>query len=454
MKKNDCISLSITGLGNEGNGIGRYDGMAVFVPQTAPGDEILARIVKVQKQYAFGIVQEMVKPSPDRIANDCPVYAQCGGCCLRHLSYPAELAVKADWVAQNLRRIGGIDLALAPIIPSPSDQRYRNKAQFPVRLVNGKICAGFFAPRSHRIVPVEDCLLQPLIFRSIVQSILSFMEDFSISPYDEQNHTGLVRHIFIRLAETTGQVMVYLILNGNTLPHHDRLIARLQDVCPQLASFGIDANRHRTNKIWGGNPQLLFGSDTITDTLRGIALDISPLSFYQVNRGAAERLLEVAADYATLSPDDHLLDLYCGTGAVGLSMARSAGALVGVEVVAAAVENARHNALQNGIKHARFLCADAACAAQQLLADGWHPDVIVLDPPRKGADAAVLDCIAALAPSRVVYISCNSATLARDVKLLAQQGYHLRKARPVDLFPRTANVECCALFTRAEPAYR
>lgn len=448
MRKNDLIELTIESVGSEGNGVGRHEGMAVFVPMTAAGDVIRARAVKVQKSYAFGIVDEILTPSPDRIANDCPAYRQCGGCALRHLSYEAELAAKQRWVADNLRRIGGVELAPEPILPSPSSGRYRNKAQYPVRLVDGRVRAGFFARRSHRLVPVEDCLLQPQGFREIVAVITAFLEEYGIPSYDEQAHTGVVRHIFIREAETSGQVMVWLVLNARELPHWQELVVRLRAACPGLASFGVDVNRRKTNVIFGGEVKTLWGAGAIADTLRGVSLELSPLSFYQVNRAAAERLFELALEYAAPEPGDTLLDLYCGTGAVGLGMAHAVKELVGVEVAPQAVEDARRNAQRNGIGNARFLCADAAEAAEQLLEEGLRPDIIVLDPPRKGADAAALACIARFAPRKVVYISCNSATLARDVALLREHGYRAVKARPADLFPRTANVECCCLLER------
>lgn len=448
LQKNERIELQITDITNEGSGVGRHEGMAVFVPMTAVGDHICTRVVKVLKRYAFGIVEQILHPSPDRIENDCPVYRQCGGCALRHITYQAELAVKAGWVAQNLRRIGGVETEPEPILPSPASARYRNKAQYPVRLVDGRVRAGFFARRSHRLVPVEDCLLQPELFRTIVRTITAFLEEFSIPAYDEQGHSGLVRHIFIRQAEATGQVMVWLVLNGAELPQQTLLLERLRAICPQLASFGIDSNCERTNVIFGGKLQTLWGGDFITDRLCGVDLALSPLSFYQVNRGAAEQLFATARAFAAPTKNDVLLDLYCGAGAVGLGMADAVGELIGVEVIPQAVENARRNAAANGINNARFLCADAAQAVEALHAEGLRPTIIALDPPRKGADAAVIHCIARLAPQKVVYISCDSATLARDVKLLAEHGYVVRKARAADLFPRTANVECCCLLTK------
>lgn len=447
-KKNEIIPIEITDISTEGNGVGRFEGMAVFVPYTAVGDRILARLVKVHKHYAYAIVEQIVSPSPKRMDNDCPVFGQCGGCSLRHIDYQSELAAKAGWVSGNLQRIGGIEVAADAIIPSPMVGRYRNKAQYPIRLVAGRIRAGFFARRSHRLIPVADCKLQPVFFKDIVHCVTSFLERESIPPYDDLTHSGLVRHLFIRWAEQTGEVMVWLSINGRTLPKADRLAQELCLVCPNLASFGVDINTARTNVIFGGKLRTVWGKDSISDILCGVSTTLSPLSFYQVNRSAAEKLFESALEYADPSPQDKLLDLYCGAGAVGLSMAHRVGALVGVEIVEQAVCNAIHNAAQNGIKNARFICADAFEAAEQLKEEGFLPDILVLDPPRKGADEKVIACIGELSPEKIVYISCDSATLARDCRLLARLGYQVVKARAADLFPRTSNVESCCLLVR------
>lgn len=448
LKKNESIPLEIVALNHEGAGVGRHEGMAVFVPMTAVGDRIDARVVKVMKSYAFAIVERLGEPSAAREENRCPVYDRCGGCALRHLAYGEELKIKGGWVTDNLRRIGGIVVEPEAILPSPAVDHYRNKAQYPVRMVDGRVRAGFFARRSHRLVPAEDCLLQPAFFGEIVRCVTAFMEEAGIPPYDEENHTGLVRHIFIRHGEATGQTMVWLSLNGEDLPRQVELAERLRAVCPGLASFGIDVNKKRTNVIFGGRLKTLWGGDTIADVLCGVTLRLSPLAFYQVNRGAAEALFRAALAYADPAPGDLLLDLYCGAGAVGLSMARRVREIVGVEVIPQAVENAKQNAQENGIKNARFLCADAGGAVERFREEGLRPDIIVLDPPRKGADSGVIGCIGALAPGKVVYISCNSATLARDCKLLAELGYRVAKVRAADLFPRTANVEAVALLLR------
>lgn len=450
LTKNKLIPLEITAISHEGDGIGRFEGMAVFVPMTAIGDRIRAKVVKVLKNHAYAIIDELVQPSAHRVPEDCPVFARCGGCSLRHIGYPHELAVKSGGVGDNLARIGSIDCALDVPLPSPCIDRYRNKAQYPVRRINGKIRTGFFAKRSHALIPVEDCLLQPAFFRDITQTIVAFAEQFSIEPYDEEAHSGVLRHIYIRFAEKTGQVMVCLVINASTLPHGQELVRRLRAACPDVATVVLGINKERTNVVFGSKVTVLFGPGHITDELCGISVDISPLSFYQVNRPAAEALYRTALEYADPRPGDTLLDLYCGAGAIGLSMAHAVKEVIGVEVVAEAVEDARKNARQNGITNARFLCADAFEAVAQLQKEGMKPDIVVLDPPRKGAGADVIACIGQLSPQKVVYISCNSSTLARDCKALYALGYRMEKARAADLFPRTAHMECVALLSKAE----
>lgn len=453
LKKNQIVRLKITGISNEGNGVGRFDGIAIFVPMTATGDEIDAKIVKVRGNHAFAIIESIVTPSDNRAENDCEAYRRCGGCSLRHIGYAHELEVKANWLYENLRRIGGVDLdgvSLDEPLASPDAARYRNKAQYPVRLVNGKICAGFFAKRSHELVSSADCALQPVFFSDIVRIVVDFMEKNTLDPYDEETGCGLVRHIFIRYAEASDEAMLCLVLNAAALPHVDKLSDMLKDRCPKVKTFVINENRKKTNIIFGGKTTVVFGSGYITDVLCGVKVRLSAMSFYQVNRRAAEQLYRVALEYAAPRKTDVLLDLYCGTGTIGLSMAHAVQEVIGVEVVPAAIEDAKENATQNKIKNARFICADAALAAEKLRAEGIKPGIVILDPPRKGADEKLPSIIAGLSPEKLVYISCNSATLARDISRLTPLGYKLTRARAVDMFPRTAHVECVALLERVE----
>ncbi len=449
LHKNQIISLSISGITSEGNGIGRCDGMAVFVPYTVPGDQLMAKVVKVNKSYAYAIVDRFTRPSNLRVEPDCPVFGKCGGCSLRQLSYQAELEIKEDWVRQDLRRIGKCEPPMLPIIPSPNADRYRNKALIPVAMgEDGKAVSGFYAPRSHRVLPCADCLLQPVEFAAITAAVLDYVNSCFIKPYDETTHKGLVRHIFLRKAEETEQVMVVLVVTDFALPHTELLVEKVRAACPNVSGVLLNRNDAVTNVIMGKETKLLWGSGVISDVLCGIKLDISPLSFYQVNRQGAQLLYAEAARMAGLTGKELLLDLYCGAGTIGLSMADKARELIGVEIVPQAVENAKTNAAANGVTNARFLCADAGQAAAKLAEEGLKPDVVLVDPPRKGCSLDTIEAICTMAPQRVVMVSCNSATAARDVELFAQQGYKATQARAVDMFPRTANVEAVILLER------
>ena len=450
LKKNQIEEAEITAMSSDGNGIAKIDGMVVFVPYTAVGDKLKIRIVKVQKNYSFGIIEEILQPSPDRVDDHCPVYKKCGGCAFRHISYEAELRHKAEFVQSNLRRLGGLDPVMLPITPSPLVQGYRNKAQYPIREYDGKIEAGFFAKRSHRVISCASCDLQPAFFEQILEYTKQFLEEYHISAYDEQTGKGKVRHLYIRYGEVSGEVMVCLVVNSERLPHAAEYVEGLLKVCPQVVSVVLNINREQNNVILGQKCITLYGKDTIEDTLCDVRFELSPLSFYQVNRQAAEKLYRLAAEMAQFEGNELLIDLYCGAGTIGLSMASKVRELIGVEIVPDAVENAKENAKRCGVENARFICADAKEAAAQLAAENLHPDVIVVDPPRKGCDLEVLQAIAAMAPKRLVMISCNSASLARDCKELEALGYHLEKAAPVDLFPRTTHVETVVLLSKGE----
>jgi 23S rRNA (uracil1939-C5)-methyltransferase len=451
LKKNDVIPLTVTAVTQDGNGLGRAEtGMVVFVPLTAAGDVIRARIVKVLSSHAFGVVEEMIAPSPRREENTCPAYKRCGGCGLRHLSYAEELTVKAGWVEENLRRIGHIQVPLEPPIPAPQTERYRNKAQYPIRRVGGSIRAGFYARRSHDLIPVEDCPLQPACFAAIAKAFCGFLEERGLEPYDETTGKGLVRTLYLRLAETTGQVMVCIVANGGGIPGERELVERLRQVHPDIATVVLNINRRRDNVILGDSERILYGDGKIEDTLGGVRVRLSAKSFYQVNRAAAELLYRKALDFAAPHPEDTLLDLYCGAGTIGLAMAGQVRQVIGVEVVEAAVEDARRNAAANGIPNASFFCANAAAAVELLRERHITPRIAVLDPPRKGADPAVLAALPAMGIDRIVYVSCNSATLARDCARLADLGYKAERAAAVDLFPRTTHVEAVLLLIRNE----
>lgn len=446
MTKNETLTLRITGATAEGFGVGHAEGLAVFVPLTAEGDLALVRVVKVKKQYAYGKLLELLQSAPDRQAADCDCFSQCGGCAWRHISYEAECRLKRRRVADALGRIGGFSLEPEPILGAVRTERYRNKAQYPVS-AGGQF--GFYALHSHRVVPCGDCRLQPAVFSKIVAAVSAWMRTYSIPPYDAACHAGVLRHLYIRSAEATGEVMVVLVCNAEALPESGPLIAALRQAAGEgLKSVVLNVNRARTNVILGREVRVLYGQGFITDILCGLSIRLSPLSFYQVNREMAERLYCKAAEYAEPT-GRQVLDLYCGAGTIGLSMAREAAFVTGVEIVAEAVADARRNAAENGIENARFLCADAAEAAKQLAGEGYRADVVLLDPPRKGCEGAVLRIVAeSFAPARIVYVSCDPATLSRDAARLEGFGYRLCEVTPVDLFPRTSHVECVALLQR------
>lgn len=453
LQKNQILTLRIERLSSDGIGVAHSaDGEAVFVPGTAPGDEARVRIVKDCGRYAFGILDELLTPSPDRIPADCPVAGPCGGCSLRHLDYAAELRAKQESVLDAFRRIGGLEVPVLDILPSPEVDRYRNKVQFPVGVdKNGAPCIGFYAGRTHRIVPCPDCKLQPGVLNEIGNALCAFFAQQGIRPYDEQSGKGLVRHIFLRRGAHSGQIMVCLVCTRAKLPHAEQLCTALREQFPAISTILLNVNAKNTNVILGGENHILYGPGYIEDTLCGVPVRLGPLSFYQVNTLAAERLYGVAAQYAQLTPDDALLDLYCGMGTIGLSMADQCRELIGVEIVPEAIESAKANAARMGkavAAKSRFFCADAGQAATQLAAEGLHPDIVMLDPPRKGCDEATLSAVVRMAPRRVVYVSCNPATAARDAAWLEKNGYHAEKVQPVDLFPRTKHVEAVLLLTK------
>ena len=453
LQKNQVLTLQVERLSSDGSGVAHSpEGETVFIPGAAPGDEARVRIVKDCKRYAFGILDEVLTPSPDRIPVDCAVAGPCGGCSLRHLDYAAELRAKQENVADAFARIGGLDVPVLPIVGSPEIDRYRNKVQFPVGTdKDGRPCIGFYAGRTHRIVPCPDCRLQPGVLNEIGNTLCAFFAEKGIHPYNEETGKGLVRHIFLRRGAHSGQIMVCLVCTRAKLPSADELCTRLKEAFPDIVTILLNVNAKNTNVILGSETHTLYGQGYIEDTLCGVPVQLGPLSFYQVNTLAAEQLYGIAAEYAQLTPDDLLLDLYCGMGTIGLSMADHCRELVGVEIVPEAIESAKANAARMGAAvsaKSRFFCADAGQAAAQLAAEGLHPDVVMLDPPRKGCDEATLSAVVRMAPRRVVYVSCNPATAARDAAWLEQNGYHAEKVQPVDLFPRTKHVETVALLSK------
>lgn len=445
MRKNDEFILEIIDVTNEGSGVGKLDGMAVFVPLTAVGDVVKVKVLKVKKNYAYGKALEIITPSKERIENNCPYFNRCGGCVFRHIGYKAELELKSNKVYEVIKRIGGVDLTPQPILYDECD-RYRNKAQYPLS-ENGGV--GFYAFHSHRIIECEDCVLQPEIFSKITDAVSSFVRQYSISIYNEEKHNGLLRHLYIRKGEISGEIMVCFVINGDTLPKSEIIIERLKETCGDaLKSVVLNMNNKDTNVILGDKCETLFGSDYISDTLAGVKVRLSPLSFYQVNTVMANKLYKKAAEYA--KPDGkNIIDLYCGAGTIGLSMAKEAKSVIGVEIIEAAVKDAEFNAKENGINNARFICGDAKTAAEALRKEKIKPDTVIVDPPRKGCDSELIRIIANdFCVDSVVYISCDPATLARDIKIFGEEGYNLVEYTPADLFPRTSHCEAVCLLSK------
>lgn len=449
-KKNEIVPLTITGMTADGNGVGRIDGETVFVPRTAIGDRLQCRIVKALPTYAFGIIESLEEPSPDRAEPDCPVYAACGGCAFRHITYGAECAVKQQVVEDAFVRIGGLKPEFLPILGCDTPAGYRNKAQYPVGSQNGQAVCGFYAKRSHRIVPYMNCPLQPSLFGELLEAAMRLIQDMGIAPYEEQQGTGLLRHLYLRQGYHSGELMLCFVVTRPARKQLMPLCEALKARFPQLTSLCMNVNSARTNVILGKHTETLLGADVIRDTMCGIRLQLSPHAFYQVNTAQAERLYGIAAEFAQLTGNETLLDLYCGAGTIGLSMAHRVKKLIGVEIIPQAVENARKNAAANGIANADFFCGDAGKIAQRLAERGESPDVIVVDPPRKGCDQATINAVVQMAPRRIVMISCNPATAARDCALLDKLGYRTNQVRAVDMFPRTGHVETVVLMSKKD----
>ena len=446
--KNQVYSAVIEDLTQEGMGVAKLEGFTVFVPNTAIGDQGEIKLVKVLKHYGYGILTKLTSPSPDRVEPDCPVSGKCGGCLLRHTSYDSELRWKEGMVADCFARLGEISLPVSPILGSAVQEGYRNKAQYPIQSgKDGKLKAGFYAGRSHRLVEQTRCKLQPPVFGKILEWVLAFGDAHRWTAYDEATGKGLLRHLYLRMGFATGEIMVCPVVAGKGhLPQEQEFAASLAKAFPGVVSIVINHNSKNTNVILGRENRLLWGKETIDDILCGVRVTLSPHSFYQVNRDQAQRLYETALNLAQLKDSDILLDLYCGAGTIGLAAAGRVKQVYGAEIVPQAVENAKHNAAQNQIGNAQFLCADCSQAVEEFARRGIRPDVIVVDPPRKGCAPEVLKAIRDFSPQRLVMISCNPATAARDCKELVKMGFAVEKIVPVDLFPRTGHCESICLF--------
>ena len=452
MKKDDLIELTIEDLGVDGEGIGKVDGMAIFVKDAVPGDRVQAKVMKMKKSYGYARLMQVLDPSPERTESRCAFARQCGGCQLQAMTYEAQLDFKAKKVWNHLIRIGGItDLAKPEIIGMDDPWRYRNKAQFPFGTdKEGNPVTGFYAARSHNIIPCTECWLGVEENKVILEKILDHLKTYHISTYDEVSGKGLLRHVLIRKGFTTGEVMVCLILNGRTMPKLTELVDSLREV-PGMTSITINVNTKNTNVIMGTEMISVWGQDYITDYIGNIKYQISPLSFYQVNPVQTKKLYETALEYADLKGNETVWDLYCGIGTISLFLAQKAGKVYGVEIVPQAIDDARQNAKLNGIKNAEFFVGKAEeVLPEKYEKEGIYADVIVVDPPRKGCDTAALETMVKMKPERIVYVSCDSATLARDVKWLGERGYEVKKVKACDMFPGTVHVETVVLLSNGE----
>ena len=448
MRKNDILTLRCETLGADMEGVCRHEGMAVFVPGMLPGETARVRIVKDQKRYAFGRLEgKPESPADIRREPDCPVYPRCGGCSCRHMSYEATLAAKQKQVADCFQRIGKLDVTVSPVLGMDEPSAYRNKTALPVGGTTTDPCVGFFAPRSHDIIRIDHCANAMPPADDVCRAVLTWMKANRVAPYQEETHAGLIRHIVTRV-NRQHQALVTLAVNGTSIPKAEELWKALQPL--GVIGLVLNENRDKTNVILGRKFRTLYGESTLKDVLCGLEFDLSPAAFFQVNPVQTEVLYRTALDFAGLRPDDRLCDVYCGAGTISLMMARHCREVLGIEIVPQAIDNAKQNAQRNGIVNADFRCGAAEEVLPALVDEGLRPDVIVIDPPRKGVEPAVIDAIAKAGPRTVVYVSCNVATQARDAALLCEHGYHLDRVQPVDMFCWTSGVECVALLSKLD----
>ena len=449
LEKNGVYEAVVTDYTAEGQGIAHVDGCAVFLPNAIAGERVRLRVEHPRKTWAAGKILEILEKSPHRVNRECPVAKLCGGCDFWHMDYAEETWLKAERVKTCLNRLAGEHLESVPILAAPDCRGYRNKAQYPVAAKKGKAYAGFYRSGTHQVVENERCLILPPETDAVKDAVIDYVNQFRVSVYDEASHTGLLRHIYVRRGAVSGQILVCLVCNGEKLPKAEALLERLKKI-PGFATLVLSVNTKKGNAVLGDKFVTLYGPGYIEDTLCGLRFRLSPRSFYQVNHDQAQRLYETAIRLAGITKSDTVLDLYCGVGTITLAMAGAAGKVIGVEVIPQAVEDARDNARRNGLENAEFFCGDAGQAALALEAQGVRPDVAVVDPPRKGLNADTIEALSRMAPRRIVYVSCDPATLARDVALLKERGYALQSVTAADLFPRCAHVETVVLLSKGE----
>ncbi|MEL7601828.1 MAG: 23S rRNA (uracil(1939)-C(5))-methyltransferase RlmD [Bacillota bacterium] len=449
VQRNDDIALTIDALGAEGQGIGRVDGYAVFVPGALPGERVRAHIIKAGSGFGVGKLMKIEAPAPERVDPPCAIFAACGGCALQHMEYGAQLAYKRKVVEDALVRIGGLkDIRVSPVLGMDDPWRYRNKGSFPLANAGPRVETGFFSPRSHRLVPMPDCLIQQQNVLQAAYAVRDWANQYDIPAYDEQTGNGLLRHVVAR-ASCSGEAMATVVATG-TLPHKKELLEFLQKQVDGLASVYLNIQRAKSNVILGDDYRLLWGKEKIEEQLCGLVFSLGPASFLQVNPSQTERLYATALDLFALTGGERVVDAYCGIGTITLLLARSAREVIGIENVPEAVEDARRNAQRNGMRNAQFLCEESEAALPRLIREGMALDALVMDPPRKGADEAFLRAVIESGVKRVLYISCNPATLARDCRILADGWYHVRTVQPVDMFPHTVHVETVVLMSRVK----
>ena len=447
LAKNQEHTVTIEGYGEGGMGVARIDGRVVFVHGALRGEKCRVLILKTLKSVAFAKVLEVIEPSSERITPDCPYFPRCGGCTYRHIRYEEELRLKKQRVQDNLSRIGGSDVTVEEILGARDTLRYRNKAQYPVSK-DGAV--GFYRARTHEVIECEHCLLVKPEADAAAEALREYMQSCRVAGYDEKTGRGLVRHLYVR-SNAAGESLVCVLVNGDKLPKEDRLVTLLRDACPKCTGIVLGTNTKKGNVILGDRYRTLWGSDRLEDTLCGKTFRLSVPSFYQVNRVQAERLYAKAIEFAGLTGQETVLDLYCGAGTITLALSDHAKKVLGAEIVPEAIDDARENAARNGVKNAEFFCGDASDVAKKLARENLRPDVITVDPPRKGLAADVVESIAEMQPQRVVYVSCDSATMARDVKRLADLSYTAQRACAVDMFPRADHVETVVLLSHKKP---
>lgn len=450
VKKNEYITLTFEDLTHEGNGVGKIDGYPLFVPYALPGEEAVVKVLKANKKFGFGKLIEVKKPSNERVDPPCNVYYKCGGCQLQHMSYELQLDMKQNQVKNVMRKIAHLDyVPVHPTIGLEDPWRYRNKVQIPVGEKNSELITGFYRMRSHDIIDeMERCIIQDETNDSIVDAVREIANDLGISAYDEEKDRGVLRHIMVRTGKATKEIMVVLITRTEKLPHQEKLIQRLTEAHPHIKSIVHNINRRRTNVIFGRKTKVIWGEEYIYDTIGDIRFAISPRSFYQVNPAQTKVLYDKALEYAQIDENDVVIDAYCGIGTISLFLAQKAKKVYGIEIVPDAIEDAKMNAEINGITNAEFVVGEAEKVMPKWKNQGFTPDVIVVDPPRKGCEPEFLHAMIEMEPKRIVYVSCNPSTLARDLVILEEGGYETKEVQPVDMFSQTNHVECVALMSR------